>query len=482
MHDTDKPSRKSFDQRLKRMVDRLRADILEGLYKPGDYLPSEKQLTEQFQLSNKSVRKGLTTLSEEGLIVKIDRVGSRVTESAAGAAVTLTLGFTHSIERDVALTALLDDFQTLYPAIRVKQLLVQSPSNYLSAVKTYSDNGLIDLFTLNNTDFQELLDDDDLHWLEHAPIDPALYRFSQDAFAYSGERYAWPLVFSPIILAYNREHFRDSGVPEPDGSWTWKDAIHHAKKLTVTSKRHGLYFYPLSDNRWPAFLLQSGERFEFDGSFRLDDSRMLSMIQLCKQIITDKTIFPSYMSESSKDVNELFEQGKVSMMITNYMTMNEFRASSLDYDISPLPYLYEQRSLLNVIGVAISTRSRHPDAARKLAEYLASERAHHIIRRQTLSLPACKAAAEAPHDSGEAMNRPSRYYLFREIMASYRLHRELNLSAAGIAALRQLLKKYWSGLIDERELCTLSLQLSPLSAPRGGHRDNDRTNDGTTLA
>jgi hypothetical protein len=38
-------------------------------------------------------------------------------------------------------------------------------------------------------------------------------------------------------------------------------------------------------------------------------------------------------------------------------------------------------------------------------------------------------------------------------MASYRLHSGLNLSYTAFTALRQLLKKYWSGLIGEDELC-----------------------------
>ncbi|MEF3304403.1 extracellular solute-binding protein [Paenibacillus sp. GYB003] len=464
----DKPSRKSFDARLKRMVDRLRSQIWNGEYNPGDFLPSEKALTEQFGLSNKSVRKGLETLVREGLIVKIDRVGSRVTEGAPGGSATITLGYTHSIERDIALSALLDDFRLAHPSIRVKTLEIRSVSNYMAAVKEYSDNGLLDVFTLNNMDFQIALDEGDRLRLERFPPDPRTYRFAQDAFVSDGELHARPLVFSPIILAYNRAHFREEGVPEPDSSWTWDEAIRHAAALTKPGTRHGLYFYLLSDNRWPAFLLQSGERFETDadGRLRLAGSRLLESVRLCRRIVADRTVFPSYLSENSDDVNELFQQGKVSMIMTNYMTINDFKHSDLEYDISPLPYMYEPRSLMNVIGVAVSSKTKHPEAARQLADYLASPRAQRIIRERTLSLPAHKETAEMPSDPSEGMNRPSRYFLFREIMASYRLHRELNLSPSAFAAFRQLLKKYGSGLIDEDELCRQTAQL-PNGAGRG---------------
>ncbi|RKN62872.1 extracellular solute-binding protein [Paenibacillus ginsengarvi] len=456
MKDTspDKPSRKTFDTRLQRMIDRIRSDIWSGVYGPGDFLPAEKSLTEQFELSNKSVRKGLESLVAEGLIVKIDRVGSRVTDHVPGGA-TITLGYTHSIERDIALSALLDDFQSLHPYVRVKTLEIKSVSSYIATATEYMDNGLVDVFTLNNQDFQNIVDSGERLRLDRLPPDPGLYRFAQAAFECEGELHARPLVFSPIILAYNRAHFRESGVPEPDGSWTWEDAVRHAAQLTKPGIRHGLYFYLLSDNRWPAFLLQSGERFrpEPDGRLRLAGSRLLDSVRLCRSLIANRDIFPNYLSENSDDVNELFMQGKVSMIMTNYMTINDFKNTDLDYDISPLPYLYEPRSLMNVIGAAVSAKSRHPEAARQLADYFASPRAQKLIRERTLSLPAHKETAELPGYGEDGMNRPSRYSLFREIMASYRLHRELGLTTSSFSAFRQLLKKYCSGLIDEEELC-----------------------------
>lgn len=466
MKDIEKPSRKSFDSRLKAMIDTLRASIQNGTYSPGHFLPSEKALTEQFQLSNKSVRKGLEKLIEEGLIVKVDRVGSRVTDTFRGTSVTLTLGYTTTIERDIALSVLLDDFHSLYPSIRVKTSRIITDSDYIGAVKKYMDNGLVDVFTLNNLHFQDMIDTDDLPRLKPLADAPGLYRFAEGAFRHDGGLYARPLVFSPIILAYNRAHFRESQVPEPDGSWTWDEALKHAADLTKQGQRHGLYFYLLSDNRWPAFLLQSDVHFGrcTGDEVRPSEGRLLEVARLCKRIISDHGIFPNYMSENSDDVNELFMQGKVSMIMTNYMTINEFKHTELAYDISPLPYMHEPRALLNVIGVAVSAASKHEEAARLLADYLASSRAQKLIRDRTLSLPAHKEAAESPVDPADGMNRPSRYNLFREIMASYRLHRELNLSSAGFGTLRQLLKKYWSGLIDDDELCAQAALLSKQSA------------------
>ncbi|WP_127588774.1 extracellular solute-binding protein [Paenibacillus koleovorans] len=443
-------SRKTFRRRLEYMVNHLRRDIRDGLYKPGEYLPSESELVVRFEMSNKSIRKGLEQLVAEGLIVKVDRVGSRITDPANGSLTTLTLGHHYSIERDIQLGLLLQDFQTLHPAIKVNTVL-------LSGISEGSNlqNGAIDVFTINNNEFMGLVDTDSTHLLEPLEKNSGLYPFANEAFEHGEEQLAQPVIFSPILLAYNRKHFIESNVPEPDGSWTWGQTIRHAAALTVPGRRYGLYFHLLADNRWPAFLLQSGMRFEPDakGSFQLAGTRLLDCIRLCKSIISNTDVFPNYMSENSNDVNELFMQGRVSMIMTNYMTLNEIKHSDIRYDISPLPYLFEPRSLLLVIGVAMSRNSKKKEAARLFMEYLASPRAQSKIREHTLSLPALKEIAEQPASPSEVMNRPSRYYLFREIMFSYRLHRELNLPLHAYKYLRQILKQYWSNLITEEELC-----------------------------
>ncbi|MDF2652332.1 MAG: hypothetical protein K0Q73_8137 [Paenibacillus sp.] len=450
-----KASRSTFRYRLKDMVVFLKNEILSGAYQPGEYLPSEKVLVEQFDLSNKSVRQGLDMLVSEGLIVKVNRVGSMVTEQAGKRAlVTITLGCSPSIERDIILSQLLDDFHGQYPEIQVKTITVKSvtvtSTDYMSPVKEFLENNMIDVFTQNSIHFQELAEKGLTHMLE--PIEPeeGIYPFLQDWFCKEGVCYAKPIIFTPIVLAYNRSHFMEEGVPEPDGGWTWDDAIRHAAKLSKPGERFGLYFYLMSEHRWPAFLLQGATVLDGGKGYTgLVESGMLDSIRLCKSIIRNRDIFPHYLSEGSYDVDELFLQGKVSMILTNYMTMNDLKYSSLDYDISPMPHMGELRSLISSIGVSINKNSEQKEAAKLLVDYLASPRAQNMIRNQTLSIPSIKAVAESRLEVPDSINRPSRYFLFREIPASFRSHTALGMSIRTFNAFRQILKKYWSDIIDE---------------------------------
>ncbi|MBW1668045.1 MAG: FadR family transcriptional regulator [Deltaproteobacteria bacterium] len=53
----------------KEVEQRLRQSILDGFYSPGDRLPSERELVEQFKVSRVTVREALKNLEAKGLIV-----------------------------------------------------------------------------------------------------------------------------------------------------------------------------------------------------------------------------------------------------------------------------------------------------------------------------------------------------------------------------------------------------------------------------
>jgi DNA-binding FadR family transcriptional regulator len=61
-----KPIRKKIIS--KEVEHRLRESILNGFYNPGDKLPSERELVEQFKVSRVTVREALKTLESNGLI------------------------------------------------------------------------------------------------------------------------------------------------------------------------------------------------------------------------------------------------------------------------------------------------------------------------------------------------------------------------------------------------------------------------------
>lgn len=62
-----------------RLAENIKQQVLSGALKPGDPIPSEAQLCEQYGISRMTVRQGLKLLAEEGLIESFRGKGSFVT-------------------------------------------------------------------------------------------------------------------------------------------------------------------------------------------------------------------------------------------------------------------------------------------------------------------------------------------------------------------------------------------------------------------
>lgn len=450
---SSKPSRTTFRARLDVMINTLRSDIVSGKLPIGQYLPSERALASEFQLSKNSVRQGLELLVAEGLVEKVPRIGNRVTQPYAGDRITLTFGYYPSVVREADLHGLLDDFHREHPHIRVRPVpLTYGEYDDLSMV--YMGNDVLDVLTLNHTDYQRICEKEKLSHLEPLEAeDSEIYPFLSRLFTQDGVSFIRPFLFTPVILCYNRGHFREKQVLEPDSSWTWDDVMQAAVKLSDGKNRYGFYFHLLSDNRWPVFLLQSGEKFERneDGRYAICHTKLQESMVHCRNLIYHQGIFPTFLSESDADAEQLFISGKVSMIMTTYLSLNHMRHANFDFDVAPLPYMNEARSLLVVIGLAVNRHSKQKEAAKVLVDYLLSYSAQLRIRRNTLSLPAHKRAAE--WTGKESLPRPSRFHMYREIIPSFRLVSELNLSLDELATLRNELKWFWSNMEDENSLC-----------------------------
>ncbi|MFS0722482.1 extracellular solute-binding protein [Paenibacillus sp. 1P07SE] len=450
---TNKPGRHSFRERLDYMIDKLRTDILSGVLQPGTYLPAESTLAKQFQLSNKSVRKGLEALVQESLIVKIDRVGSMVLDSAQER-IRIHFGCSASLSQDFLLDELIASFHRQHPGIHVFPVTLNDFTHVTSATEMIN-NGMLDVISLNSVQFQELSENEQTELLDPLEPDAGLYPIATEAFWSNGSLYAYPISFSPVILCYNKTHFQEAGLPEPDSYWTWDDLIGAAETLSERLGKHAIYFVPASENRYSVFLLQSGLHTVTDDSGRqtLSPDTMKSL-SIYSGLVNNHRIFPKYLAGDHEDETiSLFVNGQVSMVLATYFNLNAFKNLPLDYDLAPLPTLKArdpQRMLMVTIGAAVAANSRQKEAARQFVRYLASEEAQSLIREKTVSIPARKLVAESAATG--SLNRPSRYLMYRELLPAFFYHSELGLPIVALRSFRKLLNAYWSNLIDETVL------------------------------
>lgn len=444
-----RPSRKMFRPRLDEMVTSIRNNIITGNLEPGQYLPSEKQLAEQIGLSVQSVRKGLDLLVGEGLIVKIPKVGSQVVDPAEKGAVTIRLGYSPTIPDDADIHRLIAMFHREHPNIRVQA--VPLGGNSFEQFKPYLDNGMLDVITMNYDSFRQFAEKGSLDDLECQERQEELYPFLSDAFTEEGRLRVQPFVFSPLILCYNRSHFAERGLQEPNSGWSWQRLFECAEALDIPNERIGFHCYFSSAHRASLLLLQRGKSFERDGdgSLKLAGTRMMEAIRYSRHIYDTIPSLPNSLMNWDVQKIDMFRQGKLSVMLTSYFILNHLRDSDLDYDIAPVPHFGEALTVLLVIGLAVNRHSKHKEAARKLVDFLTGSKGQLSVRQHTCSLPARVTAADWSEPGRETINRPSRFSLFREIIPSYRLFTDLNIKEEEHRRLINGLKLYWAGLENE---------------------------------
>ncbi|MEK0316447.1 extracellular solute-binding protein [Cohnella sp. 56] len=445
-----KHSRKTFRIRQDEMQSRLRQEIIEGARKPGSYLPSEKDLADQFGLSNKIVRDVLAELAAEGLIEKKPRIGSIVADRSGTGRIVLKLGHHGSTLQETALRSLIAAFEARYPHIAVQDLTL--PGHAPEALTPYLAHGLIDAMTLNDAELRAIAESGEAAQLQPLEADADSYPFLTEAFVSGGQLLARPFTFSPTILCYNPEHFREAGLWEPDSGWGWDDLLAAADRLTIPERRAGFYFSATHRNRLAVYLLQRGAKAERDaaGRLRMRGTPMMAGIRHYKELVAGRMTPLLSEQDAGFRVEELFAQGKLSMMLTTYYGLNALAQTGIAYDIAPIPTLADPATLVIGIGLAVNRHSPRMTEARLLADFLTGPHAQAIIRRDTLSLPALRAASE---EEGAAASKPSRFNMYREIIPTFRFGSELGLREREWSWFLQEVMLYLSGLASEDAFC-----------------------------
>lgn len=120
------------------IIERIRTAILEGKLQPGDRLPSEKELGEQFQVSRQTMRESLRALEHLGLIV--------LRKGSGGGA------FIRAVERQVALQNLANYlyFKNLTIANLSELRRLMEPHAAACAAQRISPEDLQQLAAINN--------------------------------------------------------------------------------------------------------------------------------------------------------------------------------------------------------------------------------------------------------------------------------------------------------------------------------------------
>ncbi|TPK46178.1 sugar ABC transporter substrate-binding protein [Mesorhizobium sp. B2-5-4] len=190
-----------------------------------------------------------------------------------------------------------------------------------------------------------------------------------------GKTYGLPIAASARAMYYNKELFEKAGIAKPPATWT--ELQEDARKI----KAQGAFGFGLQGKEietdvyyYYAMWSQGTEILNKDGTSGLGTPGALEAAKLYKSMIDEGLTEPGVTSNNREDVQNLFKQGKVGMMITAPFLSNQIKeeAPSLKYGVAAIPA--GPTGVRGTYGVTDSMimfkNSKNKDEAWKLMDFL----------------------------------------------------------------------------------------------------------------
>ena len=215
-----------------------------------------------------------------------------------------------------------------------------------------------------------------------------------------GKIYGLPIAASARAMFYNKAMLTKAGFP--NGPKTWDDVVAAAKKI----KAAGGYGFGLqgkaieTDVYWYyALWSYGGKLLNAQGKAGFDSPAGVKALTLYKTMIDDKLTQPGVTNYTREDVQNLFKQGRVGMMITAPFLINQIakEAPKLKYGICPVPTGATQATYAVTDSIVMFKNSKVKKAAWKFLDFLFTKGPRVAFTKGEGFLPTTKAEATDPY-------------------------------------------------------------------------------------
>jgi multiple sugar transport system substrate-binding protein len=183
--------------------------------------------------------------------------------------------------------------------------------------------------------------------LESLNIDFAKWRPGPvDIFLQEGKVYALPFQLTPAIWVYNKTLFQERGVPEPDDTWDWADALDAAMALTDAPNSYGFWARVDLNHGFGSMGLTNSEVHWVNDDLthtNFDDPGFAEAIRWVIASVHEHKVSPQPAEVEgllTAGVTNLFVSGKIGMNPVNAGSVGSFTrdvGDRFEWDIMPTP-------------------------------------------------------------------------------------------------------------------------------------------------
>ena len=218
-----------------------------------------------------------------------------------------------------------------------------------------------------------------------------------------GKVYGLPIAASARAMFYNKKMLTDAGFP--NGPATWDDVTAAAEKIKAAGGAgFALQGKPLETDVYWYYALWSfgGDVVGPDKKAAFNSPAGLRALTLYKSMVDRGLTEDSPTNYTREDLQNLFKQGRVGMVITAPFLINQIakEAPTLDYEIVPVPKGTTNSTYAVTDSVVMFRNSKVKPAAWKFLDFLFSKDPRVEFTKGEGFLPTTVAESQDPYFTG----------------------------------------------------------------------------------
>lgn len=284
------------------------------------------------------------------------------------------------------MSGVIKKFEVSHPGIKVKVEYV-SGGTYNKFLVQLAGGNLPDVVNMNDTVYPDLV-----YRNAFLPLDKFIEKdklsiedFKPSALKYgtlNNTIYVIPMFTGSIVIFYNKDLFKEAGIPFPKDGWTWDEFKDVCKRLTMDKDGDGkIDQYALDGwgllNWYPMILQNGGYIISPDKKKCLINSpEAIDAMRFVQDLfIRDKVLVSEIVSPSLKQMggSAMMSNNKVAMTTGGFGAYLGF--PDIDWDIVAPPEKMGGRRVFHggCWGYAIPNGAKNPEAGWELIKYLTSK-------------------------------------------------------------------------------------------------------------
>ncbi|MGH2820636.1 MAG: ABC transporter substrate-binding protein [Actinomycetota bacterium] len=290
------------------------------------------------------------------------------------------------------------------PDVEVEVVKVADKDDHLAKLTTsFAAGNPPDVFLVNFREYSQFVTRGAVE-----PIDPHLesmgiskeryYKPPIEAFTYDGRLQCMPQNISSLVVYYNEELFRRSGLRRPRPGWTWEDFRETAITLTRGDVR-GLGIEP-NIIRIAPFVWSNGgdivDDLESPSGFTLDEPAARRALEFIVGLVRDAEVVPTETEVAAQDLETRFVNGKLGMLLSSRRETPVLReVLGLEWDVAPLPVAKEPAGILHSDAYCVARGTEQLDEALDLVAFATGEEGQTITALSGRTVPSLESVSRS---------------------------------------------------------------------------------------